>query len=211
MVLYCIYHIERVNSLCFQTAVVPLGDGELHLVAMTSRRNLTNHACFWGYKLPFGLYNSCLTMLNLRCLGIVFDLDETLIVANTSRSFEDRIDGLQRKLSNETDPQRRNGMLSEIKRYQDDKSILKQYIEGDQVYDDGKVYKAQPEIVPPLSDNQQPMTRPVIRLQDKNIILTRINPLVCAKLLELALGLSMVAFLYWHIDMLCYNYTVCRC
>ncbi|AQK53888.1 RNA polymerase II C-terminal domain phosphatase-like 1 [Zea mays] len=161
-----------------KTAVVPLGDEELHLVAMTSRRNLTNHACFWGYKLPFGLYNSCLTMLNLRCLGIVFDLDETLIVANTSRSFEDRIDALQRKLSNETDPQRRNGMLSEIKRYQDDKSILKQYIEGDQVYDDGKVYKAQPEIVPPLSDNQQPMTRPVIRLQDKNIILTRINPLI---------------------------------
>ncbi|KAJ1280124.1 hypothetical protein BS78_04G207700 [Paspalum vaginatum] len=160
------------------TAVVPLGDEELHLVAMTSQRNLPNHACFWGYKLPFGLYNSCLTMLNLRCLGIVFDLDETLIVANTSRSFEDRIDGLQRKLSNETDPQRRNGMLSEIKRYQDDKSILKQYIEGDQVFDDGNVYKAQPEIVPPLSDNQQPMTRPVIRLQDKSIILTRINPLI---------------------------------
>ncbi|WVZ74470.1 hypothetical protein U9M48_022649 [Paspalum notatum var. saurae] len=161
-----------------KTAVVPLGDEELHLVAMTSQRNLPNHACFWGYKLPFGLYNSCLTMLNLRCLGIVFDLDETLIVANTSRSFEDRIDGLQRKLSNETDPQRRNGMLSEIKRYQDDKSILKQYIEGDQVYDDGNVYKAQPEIVSPLSDNQQPMTRPVIRLQDKSIILTRINPLI---------------------------------
>jgi RNA polymerase II C-terminal domain phosphatase-like 1/2 len=165
--------------LFLQTAVVALGDGELHLVAMTSRRNLTNHACFWGYKLPFGLYSSCLTMLNLRCLGIVFDLDETLIVANTSRSFEDRIDALQRKLSNETDTQRINGMLSEIKRYQDDKSILKQFIEGDQVYDDGKLYKAQPEVVPPLSDNHQPMTRPVIRLQEKNIILTRINPLVC--------------------------------
>ncbi|KAL6911881.1 hypothetical protein ACP4OV_000686 [Aristida adscensionis] len=161
-----------------KTAVVPLGDGELHLVAMTSRRNLANHACFWGYKLPFGLYSSCLTMLNLRCLGIVFDLDETLIVANTSRSFEDRIDALQRKLSNETDPQRISGMLSEIKRYQDDKSILKQYIEGDQVYDDGKVYKAQPEVVPPLSDSHQPMTRPVIRLQEKSIILTRINPLI---------------------------------
>jgi len=184
-----------------KTAVVPLGDEELHLVAMTSRRNLTNHACFWGYRLPFGLYNSCLTMLNLRCLGIVFDLDETLIVANTSRSFEDRIDALQRKLSNETDPQRRNGMLSEVKRYQDDKSILKQYIEGDQVYDDGNMYKAQPEVVPPLSDNQQPMTRPVIRLQDKNIILTRINPLVCVKLLELYLGLSMAAYLYQLIDL----------
>uniref|UniRef100_A0A0D9YVH4 protein-serine/threonine phosphatase n=1 Tax=Oryza glumipatula TaxID=40148 RepID=A0A0D9YVH4_9ORYZ len=161
-----------------KTAVVPLGEEELHLVAMTSRRNLTNHACFWGYKVPFGLYNSCLTMLNLRCLGIVFDLDETLIVANTTRSFEDRIDALQRKLSNETDPQRISGMIAEIKRYQDDKSILKQYIEGDQVYDDGKMYKVQPELVPPLSDNHQPMTRPVIRLQEKNIILTRINPLI---------------------------------
>ncbi|EMS45792.1 RNA polymerase II C-terminal domain phosphatase-like 1 [Triticum urartu] len=161
-----------------KTAVVPLGEEELHLVAMTSGRNLTNHACFWGYKVPFGLYNSCLTMLNLRCLGIVFDLDETLIVANTTRSFEDRIDSLQRKLSNETDPQRMNGMLAEIKRYQDDRSILKQYIEGDQVYDDGKMYKVQPEIVPPLSDNHQSLTRPVIRLQEKNIILTRINPLI---------------------------------
>jgi RNA polymerase II C-terminal domain phosphatase-like 1/2 len=172
-----------------QTAVVPLGEEELHLVAMTSRRNLTNHACFWGYKVPFGLYNSCLTMLNLRCLGIVFDLDETLIVANTTRSFEDRIDSLQRKLSNETDPQRINGMLAEIKRYQDDKSILKQYIEVDQVYDDGKMYKVQPEIVPPLSDNHQSLTRPVIRLQEKNIILTRINPVVCDPLLEFALHL----------------------
>ncbi|PNT69120.1 RNA polymerase II C-terminal domain phosphatase-like 1 isoform X2 [Brachypodium distachyon] len=159
-----------------KTAVVSLGEEELHLVAMTSRRNLMNQACFWGYKVPFGLYNSCLTMLNLRCLGIVFDLDETLIVANTTRSFEDRIDSLQRKLNNETDPQRINGMLAEIKRYQDDKSILKQYIEGDQVYDDGKMYKVQPEIVPPLSDNRQSLTRPVIRLQEKNIILTRINP-----------------------------------
>lgn len=185
-----------------QTAVVPLGEEELHLVAMTSRRNLTNHACFWGYKVPFGLYNSCLTMLNLRCLGIVFDLDETLIVANTTRSFEDRIDALQRKLSNETDPQRISGMIAEIKRYQDDKSILKQYIEGDQVYDDGKMYKVQPELVPPLSDNHQPMTRPVIRLQEKNIILTRINPLVCDSLVEFALQLFSRAYICQQIDTL---------
>lgn len=165
------------NAYCLQTAVFPLGAEEIHLVAMTSKRNLPNHACFWGYKVPLGLYNSCLTMLNLRCLGIVFDLDETLVVANTSRSFEDKIDAVQRKLSNETDPQRISGMLAEIKRYQDDKSILKQYIESDQVIDGGEVYKAQSEVIPPLADNhQQPMTRPIIRLQEKHIILTRINP-----------------------------------
>ncbi|CAO2043106.1 unnamed protein product [Urochloa humidicola] len=160
-----------------KTAVISLGAEEIHLVAMTSKRNLPNHACFWGYKVPLGLYNACSSMLNLRCLGIVFDLDETLIVANTTRSFEDRIDALQRKLSNETDPQRTSGMLAEIKRYEDDKSILKQYIESDQATDGGEVYRAQSEVIPPLADkHQQPMTRPVIRLQEKNIILTRINP-----------------------------------
>lgn len=74
-------------------------------------------ACFWGFKVGDGLYNSCLTMLNTRCLGIVFDLDETLIVANTTRSFEDRIESLQRKISNESDPHRISGMIAEIKRY----------------------------------------------------------------------------------------------
>uniref|UniRef100_A0A0D3FY81 protein-serine/threonine phosphatase n=1 Tax=Oryza barthii TaxID=65489 RepID=A0A0D3FY81_9ORYZ len=161
-----------------KTAVFPLGAEEIHLVAMTSKRNLPNLACFWGYKVPSGLYNSCLSMLNLRCLGIVFDLDETLLVANTTRSFEDRIDALQRKLSNEIDPQHISGMSAEIKRYQEDKSILKQYIENDQVIDGGKVYKVQTEVIPPLPDNHQPMTRPIIRLQEKNIILTRINPLI---------------------------------
>jgi len=177
--IYSVFDLVPFDALCLQTAVFPLGAEEIHLVAMTSKRNLPNHACFWGYKVPLGLYNSCLSMLNLRCLGIVFDLDETLIIANTTRSFEDRIDALQRKLGIETDPQRISGMLAEIKRYQDDKSILKQYIESDQASDGGEVYKVQSEVIPPLADNhQQPMTRPVIRLQEKNIILTRINPSV---------------------------------
>lgn len=160
-----------------QTAVVSLGGDELHLVAMRSRRN-DLLPCFWGFNVAPGLYESCLVMLNLRCLGIVFDLDETLIVANTSRSFEDRIEALQRKLSCEMDPQRIAGMLSEIKRYQDDRNILKQYIESDQVVENGKVIKAQPEVVPALSDSHQTLVRPLIRLQEKNIILTRINPMV---------------------------------
>ncbi|XP_073264610.1 RNA polymerase II C-terminal domain phosphatase-like 1 isoform X2 [Populus alba] len=153
-----------------------LGGEELHLVAMPSRSNERQHPCFWGFSVAPGLYDSCLVMLNLRCLGIVFDLDETLIVANTMRSFEDRIDALQRKISTEVDPQRILGMLSEVKRYQDDKNILKQYVENDQVVENGKVIKTQSEVVPALSDNHQPMVRPLIRLQEKNIILTRINP-----------------------------------
>lgn len=163
---------------CIQTAVMTLGGEELHLVAMCSRNNDKRQPCFWGFNVSSGLYNSCLGMLNLRCLGIVFDLDETLIVANTMRSFEDRIEGLQRKINCEVDPQRISGMQAEIKRYQDDKFILKQYAESDQVVENGRVIKTQSEVVPALSDNHQPIIRPLIRLQEKNIILTRINPQV---------------------------------
>ncbi|XP_074303355.1 RNA polymerase II C-terminal domain phosphatase-like 1 [Silene latifolia] len=167
------------HSICLKenkTIVVPFGDEEIHLVAMRSRRMNGGTACFWGFNVAPGLYEACLGMLNPRCLGIVFDLDETLIVANTLRSFEDRIEALQRRLSLETDPQRIAGMTGEMKRYQDDKSILKQYAETDQVVDNGKVHKIQAEVVPALTDDHQTIVRPLIRLQDKNIVLTRINP-----------------------------------
>ncbi|XP_058200858.1 RNA polymerase II C-terminal domain phosphatase-like 1 isoform X2 [Rhododendron vialii] len=173
--------LNLLHSSCIRdnkTAVVSLTGEELHLVAMPSRKNDGRCLCFWGFKVAFGLYNSCLVMLNLRCLGIVFDLDETLIVANTMRSFEDRIEALQRKLNSEADPQRISGILSEVKRYQEDKIILKQYAENDQVVDNGKVIKSQSEVVPALAANYQSIVRPLIRLQDKNIILTRINPLI---------------------------------
>jgi len=158
--------------------VIPLGEQEIHLVAMRSRRKSSTTPCFWGFCVGSGLYDSCLSMLNLRCLGIVFDLDETLIVANTMRSFEDRIEALQRKISVETDPHRLAGMMAEVKRYQDDRAILKQYAETDQVVDNGKVYKVEAEVIPALSDNHQTVVRPLIRLQNKNIVLTRINPQV---------------------------------
>ena len=70
------------------------------------------------------------------------------------------------------------GQLAHSKRYQDDKSILKQYVENDQVIENGKVIRTVSEIVPPASDSHQPIVRPLIRLQEKNIILTRINPQV---------------------------------
>lgn len=167
------------HSTCIRdkkTAVILLEGEELHLVAMPSRKDDGRSQYFWGFQVASGLYSSCLVMLNLRCLGIVFDLDETLVVANTMRSFEDRIETLQRKLINEVDPQRINGMLAEIKRHQDDKTVLKQYAENDQVVDNGRVIKSQSEVVPALSDNHPSIVRPIIRLQDKNIILTRINP-----------------------------------
>ncbi|GAB2301168.1 hypothetical protein Dimus_035201 [Dionaea muscipula] len=167
------------HATCFRdnkTAVMVLGEDELHLAAMPSRRNNSSISCFWGFRVRKGLYNSSLVMLNLRCLGIVFDLDETLIVANTLKSFEDRIESVRRKMNSEVDPKRLTGMVAEIKRYQEDKALLRQYAENDQIIDNGKVIKVQSEIVPALSDSHQSIVRPIIRLQEKNIILTRINP-----------------------------------
>ncbi|PPD85468.1 hypothetical protein GOBAR_DD17625 [Gossypium barbadense] len=132
--------LHLLHSECIRnnkTAVMPMRDSELHLVAMYSRNS--DRPCFWGFNVGRGLYDSCLVMLNLRCLGIVFDLDETLIVANTMRSFEDRIESLQRKINTEVDPQRVAALMVEVKHYQDDKTILKQYAENDQVVENGKI------------------------------------------------------------------------
>ncbi|GAB2273527.1 hypothetical protein Dimus_008318 [Dionaea muscipula] len=170
-------HLLTLHASCFyelKTAVVILGDEEMHLVAMPSKQK--KFPCFWCYLVPSGLYNSCLAMLNLRCLSIVFDLDETLIVANTMKSFEDRIEQLKGWISREMDPVRRSGMSAELKRYADDRALLKQYAEYDCVIDGGKVHKIQSEEVRQLSDSHEKIVRPVIRLQERNVVLTRINP-----------------------------------
>lgn len=157
-----------------QTAVVVIGDEEIHLVAMPSKQK--KFPCFWCYSVSSGLYNSCLGMLNLRCLAIVFDLDETLIVANTMKSFEDRIEALRSWIAREPDQIRASGMSAELKRYMDDRTLLKQYTENDCVMDNGKVFKVQQEEVPPPSENYERIVRPVIRIPERNLVLTRINP-----------------------------------
>ncbi|XWS43835.1 hypothetical protein CRYUN_Cryun16bG0138500 [Craigia yunnanensis] len=170
-------HLIHLHASCFyefKTAVVLVGDEEVHLVAMPSKQK--KFPCFWCFSVPTGLYNSCLGMLNLRCLAIVFDLDETLIVANTMKSFEDRIEALRGWIARETDPIRHSGMSAELRRYMDDRLLLKQYTESDCVIDHGKVFKVQMEKIIPFSDGHEKVVRPVIRLQERNIVLTRINP-----------------------------------
>lgn len=170
-------NLLSLHASCFyelKSAVVLLNNEEIHLVAMPSKQK--KFPCFWVYAAPVGLYVSCLGMLNLRCLSIVFDLDETLIVANTMKSFEDRIDALKSWISREGDPVRISGMNGELKRYADDRALLKQYAENDCVVDGGKIYKAQFEEVAPLSENHETLARPVVRLPEKHLVLTRINP-----------------------------------
>ncbi|CAH9089019.1 unnamed protein product [Cuscuta epithymum] len=167
----------NLHASCFyelKTAVVLIGDEELHLVAMPSKQK--KFPCFWCFSVPSGVYDACLVMLNMRCLAIVFDLDETLIVANTMKSFEDRIEALRAWIAREMDPVRVSGMSAEMKRYAEDRAMLKQYTEGDCVSDGGKTYNAQQEEVVQLSNGHECVIRPVIRLEEKNIVLTRINP-----------------------------------
>jgi RNA polymerase II C-terminal domain phosphatase-like 1/2 len=151
------------------------GDEELHLVAMPSK--VEKVSCFWccSVQQP-GLYASCMSMLNMRCLSIVFDLDETLIVANTMKSFEDRIEVLSRKIDAEDDPLRVSAMSAELKRYLEDRELLRQFVETDSVVLDGGKLLVQHEEALSTTQDQQHILRPVIRLSDKNAVLTRINP-----------------------------------
>ncbi|CAF1696844.1 unnamed protein product [Brassica napus] len=88
--------LMRFHAVCFhelKTGVVLLGDTEINLVAMPSKEK--KFPCSWCFSVPLGLYDSSLRMLNTRCLSIVFDIDETLIVAHTMKSFEDRNEALK--------------------------------------------------------------------------------------------------------------------
>ncbi|KAH9609867.1 hypothetical protein KSS87_008167, partial [Heliosperma pusillum] len=176
-------HLLNLHASCFyelKTAVVVLETEEIHLVAMPSKQK--KFPCFWCYAVPTvvaSLYSYCIGMLNLRCLSIVFDLDETLIVANTMKSFEDRIEALKSWIAREGDPVRASGMSAELKRYADDRALLKQFTDNDCVLTDaaaGTLLKVQFEEVPSLSDNHDKVLRPVIRFPDNNLVLTRINP-----------------------------------
>lgn len=111
----------KLSMYCFQTAVIQDEHDDIHLVAMKSRKNpstgATTRACFWGLKVSRSLFSTCLAMLKQRRLGIVFGLDDTLIVANTTRTFKVQINSLRHKISCERDPFRVSGMKSQIERY----------------------------------------------------------------------------------------------
>ncbi|URD83769.1 RNA polymerase II C-terminal domain phosphatase-like [Musa troglodytarum] len=97
-VLFCVYarvfYMSNVSFVLFSCTcrllLFHFVKKELHLVAMASRKNPMSYAFFWGFIVRSRLYESSVMMPNLRCLGIVFDLDETLIVANTIWSFKDQ-------------------------------------------------------------------------------------------------------------------------
>ncbi|KAM0864777.1 hypothetical protein ACQ4PT_043693 [Festuca glaucescens] len=139
------------------------------------RSKVENVPCFWCCSVRVGLYASSVGMLNLRCLTIVFGLDETIIVANKMRSFESRIKSLSRMMDVEDDPGRVAGMSAEVKCYIEDKELLKEFIDMDTVTNNGKIVGTQEEEVQPIG-TQQRLLQTVIQLPERNAILTHINP-----------------------------------
>jgi RNA polymerase II C-terminal domain phosphatase-like 1/2 len=84
----------------------------------------------------------------------VFDLDETIIIANTMRSFESCIESLSHRMDVEDDPGRVDGMSAEIKRYIEDMELLKEFIDTDTVTNNGKIVGTQKEEVQPIGTQQ---------------------------------------------------------
>eukprot|EP00850_Spirogloea_muscicola_P009942 SM000057S18372 [mRNA] locus=s57:209995:217420:- [translate_table: standard] len=160
-----------------KTAVALLDEErEVHLVPVPPSNPDDQRPQFWGYVFKVGLYATTLSLLNTRTLGLVLDLDETLLVANAAKGFDDKIENVKRKIRAESDQAKQAALEGELLRLQGDRALLKQYSENDQIEDNGHIIKADSEVVQPVNDGTLPILRPIIRLPEKQLVLTRIDP-----------------------------------
>eukprot|EP00850_Spirogloea_muscicola_P004005 SM000017S02745 [mRNA] locus=s17:76845:83960:+ [translate_table: standard] len=172
--------LSLVHGVCkaeSKTAVASLDkEREVHLVAVPPSNPDDQRPHFWGYIFKVGLYATTLWLFNTRTLGLVLDLDETLLVANAAKGFDDKIENVKRKIRAESDQAKRAALEGELLRLQGDRALLKQYSEDDQIEDNGHIMKADLEVVQPVNDGALPILRPIIRLPEKQLVLTRIDP-----------------------------------
>lgn len=158
-----------------QTAVVSLpGNQELHLAAMGGGGG--EKPGFWVYLVQRGAYQACLRMLNACRLALVFDLDETLVVARSVKNFRDEVAKLEGVLEAETDPGRRKSLLAERLKIEEDYALLKQFAEKDRVSVDGRDVSPEREEGLLDGDVDQAVLRQVIRMPERDTIITRIFP-----------------------------------
>ncbi|KAI3429630.1 hypothetical protein D9Q98_005716 [Chlorella vulgaris] len=122
-------------------------------------------------------------LLTTLRLPLVFDLDETLLVAKSQSQLsrelkalrEVRRPALERAAHDPQQPLKLQALQLEEQLMQEDLSLLQQFAEGDAVTYKGQRIVAQVEQA--LSDTMQPIARPVIRLPgDEDTLLTRIEP-----------------------------------
>jgi RNA polymerase II C-terminal domain phosphatase-like 1/2 len=167
--------LKSVHTACMEekkSMFVHIEGKELHLVATDSGRS---EPCFWAYVCRTGQYSVCCSMLNQRTLALVFDLDETLIIANTMKSFDDRIASAERRLRNEPDPEKQAQYADESASLQQDKDLLRDYMDRNKVTCCDVEFEAEFEEAPSAVTPGVILQRPLIRLPN-GVILTRINP-----------------------------------
>ncbi|XBI06942.1 hypothetical protein VPH35_134908 [Triticum aestivum] len=161
------------------TAVVEDGEEELHLIAMQSKQ-VKGLACFWCWSAPTGLYAACLRMLNNRCLALVLDLDETVVFSNTAEMFQSRLDKIMSGLEDsELDSANESAMSDKFNRTFNDKQLLVDFNEtGIITINCLQTVRSHDEqgMLRKPSGQLEFITRPIIRLQGRNAVLTRIAP-----------------------------------
>jgi RNA polymerase II C-terminal domain phosphatase-like 1/2 len=153
---------------------------ELHLVAMESK--LKGVPCFWCWSAQTGLYEACLEMLNQRCLALVFDLDETLVLTNNKETFEKRMEKITSDLKNsELDATTEVALCNELYRVCEDSELLKDFTKTGTITLNHEIVRSQHEegMLHKPGGVQQLIVRPVIRIPGRNAVLTRIKPMVC--------------------------------
>lgn len=52
---------------------------------------------FWGYVLFFGVASAAALMLENSRMAVIFDLDETLLVANSQSTLDNKVEAAKRQ------------------------------------------------------------------------------------------------------------------
>ena len=130
---------------------------------------------FWGYIARKGEYNYMMQFMNSRRLALVFDLDETLLVASSQRNFDTKIADLEKQIESESDEAKKVEKRSALNRVAADHSLLMQFILHDTISVPKNVKVEREELA---TLNPKGPSRIVFHLPDSDTILTRIDPLV---------------------------------
>eukprot|EP00200_Dunaliella_tertiolecta_P007936 CAMPEP_0202376530 /NCGR_PEP_ID=MMETSP1127-20130417/7007_1 /ASSEMBLY_ACC=CAM_ASM_000462 /TAXON_ID=3047 /ORGANISM="Dunaliella tertiolecta, Strain CCMP1320" /LENGTH=841 /DNA_ID=CAMNT_0048974333 /DNA_START=163 /DNA_END=2685 /DNA_ORIENTATION=- len=145
---------------------------------------------YWGWLLAAGIPSLVCAMLDRSQMGLIFDLDETLLVAHSANTVEGRMEScrkarsqmLEQLASGTLSAQERerlqlssNSLQKEVDLLAHDAGLIRRFAQTNSVLVDGKVYGSRLETA--YLEDGSTIQRPVIRLQDGLIILTRIDPL----------------------------------
>eukprot|EP00240_Pyramimonas_obovata_P003661 CAMPEP_0118940938 /NCGR_PEP_ID=MMETSP1169-20130426/32686_1 /TAXON_ID=36882 /ORGANISM="Pyramimonas obovata, Strain CCMP722" /LENGTH=353 /DNA_ID=CAMNT_0006885567 /DNA_START=240 /DNA_END=1297 /DNA_ORIENTATION=+ len=122
-----------------KSAVAPYRNGlEVHLVAVPDcRGELNRNTCFWGFCCPQSEAYYYKSLLEMKRLVVVLDLDETLVQALTLAGLKERLEGLTRDIEAETDPHRISVLEEDRERLVQNYDELQEFALQDTVTVDG--------------------------------------------------------------------------